>query len=247
MSAIADFWDEQARLHGANPQATAPDVAYRDLEVRAVLSVMRQPRLVLDVGCGNGWSTNRIADAHPEAQFTAVDTSDEMLAHTPNSPNVVYTSGDALRWLPSGPFDHVYTIRCLINLTSEEEQFSAINNLIDRLEVGGRLILVENTVDGLMRLNHARGLFGLEPIAVRWHNLYFNDERLREFLGLRLDLVDVCNIGSPYYLVSRVVYAALCKERREEPKYDHPINRFAAQLPVMGDCSPNMIYVGVKR
>lgn len=247
MSAISEFWDEQAKIHGPEPTATAPDVFYRDLEVRAVLSVMKDPKRVMDVGCGNGYSTLRIAKEHPLASFVGMDASQEMINKAPRAANVSYLCGTAQDLTGPAVFDHIFTIRCLINIESGRERWNAIDAMIDLLKPGGRLILVENTIEGLERLNRVRASVNLPPIEQKWHNRYFEHKALLSYLESQLKVIDVCNIGSPYYLISRVVYAALCRKQGVEPDYLNEINKIASQLPVMGDCSPNMIYVGVKR
>jgi len=55
------------------------------------------------------------------------------------------------------------------------------------------------------------------------------------------------NIGNLYYIISRVVYAAMIKAVGQEPQYDHIINQVASELPSFGFgdefYSPNFLYV----
>jgi hypothetical protein len=75
----------------------------------------------------------------------------------------------------------------------------------------------------------------LEEILVRWHNLCFDEAEFIEKAGKIFRDVELINFSSTYYLVTRVVYSALCKN---EPGYEHPIYEIAASLPTAGDFTP---------
>jgi tRNA G46 methylase TrmB len=44
------------------------------------------PALILDAGCGTGWSTAKLAEAHPEALVLGIDRSEYRLAKAPPLP-----------------------------------------------------------------------------------------------------------------------------------------------------------------
>src|SRR6266576_3192038 len=46
---------------------------------------------------------------------------------------------------------------------------------------GGRLLMLEGSKQGMDSLNEFRAAFGLNPIPVKWHNLFFDDEVLIRF------------------------------------------------------------------
>ena len=54
-----DFWENQAGLFKESQLATAPDIYYRDLEIKSILEYLPkgERKRVLDIGCGNGYST----------------------------------------------------------------------------------------------------------------------------------------------------------------------------------------------
>lgn len=255
-----EFWDDQARSHGASDLATAPDHHYRTLEINSILRVIdgiEQRETILDVGCGNGYSTVKIGKKFPEAMLTGVDYSEPMIAEANKAviPNVEYFHGDVLslsrnKNLIGQKFDIVLSTRCLINLATWEEQKSGILEMRKMLAPNGRLILVENTEAGLKSLNILRAKLDLPPIEVRWHNKYLPQTEFNEFMSnagsdlFTLEYVE--NIGNMYYIASRVIYAKLCKDQGIEPDYDSPINAIAAELPSLGAyyaCSPNFMFV----
>jgi ubiquinone/menaquinone biosynthesis C-methylase UbiE len=255
------FWDDQARTHGASDLATAPDHHYRTLEIKSIIRMIetiQERETILDVGCGNGYSTVQIGKKFPEAMITGVDYSEPMIAEANRAaiPNVEYFHGDVLslshnKDLRGQKFDIVLSTRCLINLETWEEQKAGILEMRKMLTPNGRLILVENTEAGLASLNSLRTKLGLHPIEVRWHNKYLPQKEFNQFMnhaeGDNLFVLEyVENIGNMYYIASRVIYAKLCKDQGVEPDYDNPINAIAAELPSLGmyyACSPNFMFV----
>jgi len=240
------FWDDQAEKHGTSDVATAPDHYYRILEIEKIKGHLRGPN-VLDVGCGNGYSTLQFKEANPDWDFTGLDFSEKMIQQAvaaDTEKQVNFIVGDVRR-VNIDPFDCIVSERCLINLKTWEEQQKALLNLKDSLKPGGRIILVENFMDGLKNLNALRASFDLHEIDVRWHNRYLEAEEFYAFAEEHFHIKFAENIGNLYYIISRVVYAAIAKLGGGEPVYDHPINQIAAGFPALGNYnfSPNMLFV----
>jgi hypothetical protein len=80
---IRQYWNTQAEEFGADPRATTPDHWLREIEIAAVsrvLSSLDDGATVLDIGCGNGYSTLRLATDHPAHQFVGGDYAPAMIA-----------------------------------------------------------------------------------------------------------------------------------------------------------------------
>lgn len=253
--AVLDFWDKQAAIAGG--KATCPDAAYRELEIARIIECIgSKTESILDVGCGNGYSTVRFAQHALYAKIVGIDYSEAMIAEALRfrTKRIGFMYGDVRkklpeRWEAPGTWDVVVSERCLINLASWEEQQAALLNLRDALSPTGKLILVENTVDGLEKLNKLRAQFGLHAITVRWHNRYFSLDQLEPFLGEHFVVKRRENIGNLYYILSRVLHAKMAQDDHREPAYNHPINWIASQLPSLGlyDYSPNYLWELHKR
>jgi SAM-dependent methyltransferase len=183
---------------------------------------------VLDAGCGEGEGTI-VYSSIPGVRVTGVDFSEtrlqkaaERLAHRPD---VVLRQVDFLgKYQLPTDFDFVVSQRFLINLMEWELQQKVLLDLMARLKPGGRLLMLEGSQPGVDSLNALRGAFGLDPIPVLWHNLFFDDKRLVEFMqshGFALKEED--GLGT-YFALTRGIRPAL----DQELNWDSPFNEAAA-------------------
>jgi ubiquinone/menaquinone biosynthesis C-methylase UbiE len=250
---IKAFWDNQAKEHGASDLATAPDHYYREKEIVEIIALLRDGDSILDVGCGNGYATFKFAEACPTSPIVGVDYSEAMIERANKNAigGMAFIVGNVLELasiFAAARYDTIICTRCLINLDSWHDQQEAILQIKHSLKPGGQLILVENTIEGLVNLNNLRRHFDLPLIEQRWHNHYLPQAQLEDFLAEHFYVTDLQNIGSTYYLISRVVYAKISQLEGREPQYDSVFNKIAADLPNLGgNYSPNMLYVCRKR
>ena len=252
---IKQYWAERANATSAESvQATTYDVFLREHEIATLQEKIAELSLpagstVVDLGCGDGHSTISLAAAFPALRFIGVDWSEEMLdlaakkaaARPEPSGTVSFRVGDMRRLsaaLGTDKFEVFMTMRSLINLTSPEEQYDTIAQIAEHLVPGGYYFCVENFLQGQESFNHLRVAMGLPEIPVRWHNLFFDEERYVEELRPYYDSLTFDNFLSSYYLATRVIYSAGCQLVGEEPDYFHPIHRVAARLPSIGDFCP---------
>jgi len=247
--AIRSYWNEQASEYGERPEATTNDVWLRHVEIAALSGVLgRLPdgSTVLDIGCGNGWTTIRLAREHRHS-FLGVDYADGMISHARAAlvaeskevkSRVQFDVGEVRDLSAMKPKDVVISDRCLINLTSWELQQQAMEQVARVLKPGGLFLVIENFVQGQAHFDEQRRAVGLDPIPVRWHNLPLDEDRFLSAAARNFELVNIDAVSSLYYLVTRVVYSKLCVLDGTEPSYEHPICEIAAQLPHVGDFGP---------
>lgn len=217
---IRGFWDERARKFGAHQRATLGETYLRHVEVRAMLRELRRrrPCAALDVGCGNGYSTKTYAAALPGTRFVGIDFSGEMLrfAEEDKPGNASFHHADVTddATLPAGPFDVIFTQRCIQNLPDYDTQRGAIDNLRRRLAPEGVLILNECSKDGVAQLNGLRQRLGLKPIEgiEPWHNCFMRDESLIRDYGAQ-----VRYISSTYMFAAKIIHKRLARVAKHLP------------------------------
>jgi len=255
---IREYWNARARERDLTNTATTDDVYLRELEIEtfvaAISSLKLSPAsLIVDVGCGDGYSTLGIAGHLSQFRYIGVDYSDEMielaktrlantrLAQHAGSVDLSFQCGDVLRLtneFGDGSIDVVLTDRCLINLESAESQADAVRQIAGCIKPGGYLVSIENFLEGQQALTAARRRVDLPEIPVRWHNRFFSEPEFESMTRPFFDSLEYRNFSSTYYLVTRVVYSAMCKENGAQPDYRHPIHRIATSLPPLGNFSP---------
>lgn len=245
---IKDHWQERARQAPADAAVTHADIWQRWLEIESLKPLMRADERVLDIGCGNGYTTRRLAPLVREV--VGLDYSEEMIARArdpedaeaPQVPaNASFAVQDVLTLSPEGhgTFDMAISERCLINLADWERQQEALRRITSVIKPGGRLILLEGSADGREQLNVLREAAGLERMPRVWHNIDFDDSQLLAFLADSYEVEKRVHFGV-YDFVARVVHPLLVAP--EPPRYEAPINEIAARLALqrpddMGDIS----------
>lgn len=252
---IKEYWNQRAKQAAESPTATTDDVHLRNLEVRTFVESIQRLNLpdgstVVDVGCGDGFTTLHVAEQLPKLKFAGVDYSEEMIATAHHrltdmsgclgSP-VDFRVGDATALeglFPAGTLDVVLTDRCLINLTSPEAQYDSLSQIHSLLKPGGTHLAIENFTSGQDQLNQTRKALGLKEIPIRWHNLFFNEDDFLAKMRALYSKVEIVNFSSAYYYATRVIYSKFCQMRGETPDYQHEIHQLAVYLPPMGAFSP---------
>lgn len=250
---IRQYWDQRAG-GDSSVQSTTQDIYLREIEFEAVLAQIQKyaPARVADVGSGDGRTTVRLASRVAAANFTGFDYADSMVdnarkihAHGDGA-RVRFDSLDICEGLTES-FDLIYTTRCLINLPSWELQMQALHNIHAALPAGGTYVMVENFVEGQNNFNQLRRQYGLNEIPVRVHNKFFERSRLMEFADPLFSLAYEANISSTYYLMSRVIYARICRDAGVEPDYFDDHHKLAAGLPFCGEFGPVRLVCFKKR
>ena len=257
---IKEYWNNRAEEFKSSPAATTNDVCLRELEVAELIKAIRKLNLtpgskILDVGCGDGFSTLRIAAHFPELNFTGMDYCDKMIANAcsnivtnyPNIRNVSFRVHSILEEVGTERYSVALSGRCLINLTSFSEQETALNNIASYLVDGGTYIGIENFIDENNNLNSLRGIFGLGAIPIRWHNLFFNEHQFRIAMTSKFYGVYIADFLSSYYVITRVIYSKICNLLNKEPNYLHWMHKLGMIIPSSGGYCPVRLITATRR
>jgi SAM-dependent methyltransferase len=251
---VKAYWEQRA-AGDASPQSTTLDYYLRDIELRVLAEQIekRAPSRILDVGCGDAYTTLRLARQFPHIAFVGGDYARPMIENAERNAakfeakNVELLQLDILSPTDIGQFDFVYTSRCVINLLGWDKQKEAFRNIHRLLGPKSTYCMLENFIDGHDALNEVRRSFGLDEIKVRPHNCFLNRESVHEFLGRAFDIERDVNISSSYYLVSRVIYSKICQLEGVQPDYFDKHHELASQLPFSGNYGPVRMLVLIKK
>lgn len=260
---IKEYWDERAKQHLNSPTATTNDIHLRELEIETLVKTFQENKIpengiVLDAGCGDGYSLIKIAEKLPNFSFVGLDYSENMIkiANDRLSNNeqlkgrVKFVTGDLTNLksiFDNLLFDVIITDRCLINLESFESQIKAISEIIDCLKSDGYYLGIENFIEGQNNMNKFRSSMGLAEIPIRWHNLFLKEEKFLQELKKYFQSCEIHDFSSSYYFATRVIYSAMCQMKGEEPDYDHEIHKLAVRLPWFGKFSPIRLVICKKK
>ena len=226
---ILEHWEDQAEKHGISPAASWGDVYAINLEIQTIGSYLSEGDNVLDVGCGNGYSTIQYLERKIRS-ITGIDFSKKMIEQANNIKDeknlskATFEVGDIRKMkFEEKTFDVVFTTRVLINLPTWEQQIQGIKECLRVCKKGGTVIFSEAFWEPLVLLNSIRTLKSLPPLVEHDFNRYLKKEKLEDFLGenqLRFNVVDFSSI---YYLGSRFL-RELVTNPDDYPGYSNPIN-----------------------
>ncbi len=219
--------------------ATSQDGNLRELEINSISKHLSDGLQVLDVGCGNGYSSISFANLY-DSNFFGIDNSQNMIDaardllkdETNLKGTVEFNLGDVLNLnLKPESYDVIITERLLINLPTWEDQMNAIKSLHHLLKKGGKFLMMEATKQGVDRLNETRKKVNLEPIPhstqINWWINRFDENNIEEFLSELFEIVEVQRFGL-YFFISRVLYPLSILP--EKPKFDSKLNEIARQV-----------------
>lgn len=251
---IKEYWDERAKQYSSIPAATTIDVYLRELEISTLIQTLHQISIpksgnMLDVGCGDGYSTFKVAQAIPDYCFLGIDYSENMIKNAHErlklqpglKDRVSFIVGDITelgKACGNSIYDVILSDRCLINLDTFESQSHAIAQIAEHTGKSDYYIAIENFIEGHENMNNARRSVGLPEIPVRWHNLYFKESEFIKCVERFFKVIEIKDFSSSYYFATRIIYSKMCQMRGEEPDYNHEIHQLAIRLPWIGQFSP---------
>lgn len=224
--------------------ATSRDYNNREIELDLIASFANVGR-ILDLGCGNGYTALSMAARFSPERIVGVDFSENMIAGAKTLMNEEFADSavkpeficanvfDYIANVQRGEFDLVITERLVINLPTEESQTRLINEILDRLATGGKLLLVEGSAQGFATLNKVRTACGLPAIPDQYQGNESSkklDERsVRAIEQKRGDVTftDIPNF-SFYSVMSKVLHPLIVHP--EQPKFTSIINDRAREV-----------------
>lgn len=210
----------------------------RMLEIDEALRYIPPGQRILDVGCGNGYSTAIFAKQ--AEHIVAIDYSEAMISRAKREygdiPNITFEVRDILSPLtyPPKSFGVAVAQRCLINLATWEDQQKAIEHIAQVIRPGGYFVMQEGTRQGREGLNALREQMGLPRMPDVPFNSDLDEMTLWPFLRRHFEIVQIRRYGL-YDLVARVVHPLLVAPA--QPDYEAKINEIARQVAAATDAA----------
>ena len=252
---IRAFWTQSALNHGQSVKASWSDQMVINMEIQEIIKRLEDGDRVLDIGCGNGYSTVQFA-CQKRIQVRGLDCTPEMIEQARVRlrriagnlrGDVEFDVGDITDLKePSEINDKVIAVRVVINLGGWSRQLKGLQQAARVLKQGGLLLLSEATLQGWQRLNRFRREWGLPDIAMPPFNQYLDEERVIQAVESNLKLVELSNFSSTYYVGTRVLKPLLIKALGMEIDVADPNmewNRWFSQLPSWGDYGTQKLFV----
>lgn len=245
MKETLDYWNDRALNTEGDEFVTHLDVYQRKLEIDEIVKYIKPDDRILDIGCGNGYSTNIFSNYCKE--ITGCDFSPEMIkrAEKENSrnSNVQYVLGDVRQFNFEKRYTKIITERCLINILNWEQQKEGIANIAKHLEKGGYFLMFEGIKDGRDKLDEYREQAGLKLLTPVQYNLDFEKQQTEEFFKYFFEIEKLITFGT-YEYITRVVYPMYIQP--EEPKYGSRFHQVALELSQrVPDIMPDISKLGL--
>ena len=204
------YWNARANSVKNDTEVNIMDVFQRNIEYDYISRFLEPLMNVLEVGCGNGFSTDRFRK-HVK-HVDAFDYSENMIARAKAQfgeiNNRFFIDNILSPSQITGAYDTVLCVRVLINLRNLEEQHIAIHNLASFLNPGGRLILLEGFTEVFRELDVLRTKLALPPLEPAKINFYPSLKDILPTLNTLFQVQDSFHLGA-YDFLTRVVYPLL--------------------------------------
>ena len=237
---ISDHYRKVASKDGLEPTSTMADSITREKETGVIIEfiadaitrmqgmLLGQPAVIMDVGCGNGYTLDVLSKCFPDHTFIGIEKSDELrsLATTRfhQTKNVSILDGDIRddEFSRGNIADILLCQRVLINLLDKVDQQKALSNIVTAVKPpegenkGGSMLFIEAFTASLNLLNTAREEFDLPPISPAHHNLYLQDDffnipALEPYSST--STLSPSNFLSTHYFVTRVLHPIMLEDR----------------------------------
>ncbi len=229
---IKKFWNDNALKYRTDHWASWGDIYAIQLEIDTISAYINDNQNVLDIGCGNGFSTIKQYELRErKIKISGIDFSENMIDFANKqkeksnlNSDISFKIGDIKQIdFKDEYFDVAYTTRVLINLQTWEEQKIGINECLRVVKKGGKVVLCEAFYEPLVLLNSFRQLKNLEPLVEHDFNRYLKLSKLKQFLTDNKLKFEVIDFSSLYYLGSRFLRELVTKYEDYEG-YSNPIN-----------------------
>lgn len=220
---IYQHYKTTAENFGLSGRCTIQDPIIREKEIQFLkceilkfINTHERNPVVMDIGCGNGYTLEVLAKTFPDLQFIGLEPHPELFQLTlkRKDQNKLQNINFHQRSISEDnlnefPIDIIFTERVLINLIDDKEQEEAIKNISKHLCKGGEYLMIESFVEPLLKLNKLRkeNLLG-DPIEESKHNKFLKFSFLRKLIKYNLFSAKIDELDglTPHFFLGRVFH-----------------------------------------
>jgi len=211
-------WDTQAMTVDNDTDVNIHDIYQRELEYRNILPFLSKDKVALEIGCGNGFSTNLFREHL--MHIDSFDYSESMVVRAiskyKQTNNTFFCDNILNPQNIQKKYDIVICVRILINLKDFSEQKTALENCSKFLKSGGILILVEGYSDGFSNLNTLREQLGMRSLIPAPINYYSPINDIKQVLMKDYRIKSTFHLGQ-YDYFTRIYYPLVVGEKNVRP------------------------------
>ena len=233
-----NFWKSRLELNAPKKVCTN-DLNLDILESKQILQENLQGKTILEIGCGNGLLYNEICKKYKIKKYVGVDFVKELIEFCnkkkKNSRNefIRIDLSKIKKNTFKNKFDYIISKRVIQNLTSQSLQLQVIDTLGFFLKKNGFLILVESSKHAQKNINQERKIFKLKKIIPPFHNLFLDDNKIRNHVFKNTKLTNIIPFSSDFYYITRIIYAIYAKfYLKKKPSFNHPLQKVALNISI---------------
>jgi len=208
------YWNNRAKSVKNDSVVNISDLFQRNLECEQIVKYLKIDMNVLEVGCGNGYSTSLFRNL--VRTISAFDYSENMITNAKSSfgetNNTFFVDNILDPKNIDYNYDLVLCVRVLINLRNLEEQKQALENITSFLKPKGLLVLVEGFSEGFENLNKLRCKLALSPIIPAKVNVYSSLRNVMPILDEHFNVENRFDLGS-YDFFTRIIYPLIVGDK----------------------------------
>jgi cyclopropane fatty-acyl-phospholipid synthase-like methyltransferase len=213
------------------------DIILDRLEEEQIIKNIKNNSSILELGCGNGFILKKILKKKKIKNYLGTDFVKELINNCKskfNFKNVKFQTLDMTlinKSTFSEKYDYIITKRAIQNILSHKLQLKIIDNAGYFLKKNGLMILVESSATSQKNINDLRNKYKLSKIIPPFHNLFFDDNKIKKYNFENVKLYKIENFSSNFYFISRIIYALYTKFfLKKTPVYGHPLNMIASTI-----------------
>jgi len=224
-----NFWVK--RIKKQERKVCTNDVYLDLLEEDQIITNIRNNKTILEVGSGNGILLKRLLSKKKIKKYLGTDFVEELVEKSKKKfkrKNIDFKTVDMTainKKTFRGQYDYIISKRAIQNVLSSKLQLKTMDNLGNFLKKNGKMILVESSSTAQNNINLYRKKYRLSKIIPPFHNLFFDDNKIKNYNFKNVKLERIVNFSSNYYFISRILNAILCKKYlKKKPSYNDPLN-----------------------